>query len=61
MTPFAQRCGVHDAAREAAVQHALARIDSDGLQSVRVAWGDVHGLMRAKALTVPALRSAWAW
>jgi hypothetical protein len=25
---------------------------------VRVAWGDVHGLMRAKALTLPALRSA---
>ncbi|MEN9419059.1 MAG: hypothetical protein RI988_2679 [Pseudomonadota bacterium] len=58
MSTFAERCGVHDAAREAAVLRALQRIEAEGLQSVRVAWGDLHGQMRAKALTVPALRSA---
>jgi glutamine synthetase len=58
MTSFAQRCGIHDAAREAAVHEALRRIEAEGLESVRVAWGDVHGLMRAKALTVPALKRA---
>jgi len=58
MTPFAQRCGAHDASREAALHGALQRIESEGLDTVRVAWGDLHGLMRAKALTVPALRRA---
>ena len=58
MTSFAQRCGVHDAAREAAVEQALARIETQGLDLVRVAWADAHGLLRGKALTVPALRRA---
>ena len=60
MTTFAQRCGVHDAAREAAVEQVLRRIAEAGLHTVRVAWCDVHGLMRAKALTPPALRRALA-
>ena len=60
MSTFAHRCGVHDAAREAAVRQALQRIEAEGLESVRVAWGDVHGLMRAKALTPAALRRALA-
>ena len=60
MSTFARRCGVHDAAREAAAEQALRRIAEAGLHTVRVAWCDVHGLMRAKALTPAALRRALA-
>jgi glutamine synthetase len=60
MTSFAQRCGVHDAARAAAAEQVLRRVAEAGLHTVRVAWCDVHGLMRAKALTPAALRRALA-
>jgi glutamine synthetase len=60
MTAFAQRCGLHDAARTAAVQATLRRIEAEGLQRVRVAWADLHGVLRAKTLLPAALPAAFA-
>jgi glutamine synthetase len=58
MTSFAQRCGVHDAARAEAVERVLQRVQAEGLETVRVAWCDVHGLLRGKTLVASALRRA---
>ncbi len=37
MSHFAQRCGVHDAAREQAVVQAIAQMEASGLDRVRIA------------------------
>ena len=58
MTAFAERCGAHDAARAAAVAQALSRIEAAGLHTVRVAWCDLHGQLRAKAISAAAVRRA---
>lgn len=54
MTSFAERCGVHDAARELALQQALHHIDSAGLELVRIAWCDLHGTLRGKTVVASA-------
>lgn len=51
---FAQRCGVHDGAREAQVQAAVGRIEAGGVELVRVAWCDLHGFLRGKTLVAAA-------
>lgn len=51
---FAERCGVHDAAREAALQAAAARIEAEGLELVRFVWCDLHGVTRGKTLVARA-------
>ena len=51
---FAHRCGVHGAAREAAVLSAAQRIRDSGVDLVRLAWCDVHGALRGKTLTAAA-------
>lgn len=58
MSSFARRCGVHDEARAAAAEATLRRIEAAGLDLVRIAWCDLHGVTRGKTLTVPALRKA---
>ena len=47
---FADRCGVHDAARAAACDAVLERVAKEHVEQVRVAWADLHGSLRAKAL-----------
>ncbi|MBL0428787.1 glutamine synthetase family protein [Ramlibacter alkalitolerans] len=54
MTSFAQRCGVHDAAREEAVARVAQRIEAQGLELVRFAWCDLHGVLRGKTLVAAA-------
>lgn len=54
MSSFAQRCGVHDAGREQAVQHTSRLIEAAGLELVRFAWCDLHGVLRGKTLTSTA-------
>jgi len=54
MSSFAERCGVHDAARERAVQHTVDRIEAAGLELVRVAWCDLHGFIRGKTVVAAA-------
>lgn len=51
---FAQRCGVHDAAREAQVQAATGRIGAAGAELVRIGWCDLHGFLRGKTLVAAA-------
>ena len=51
---FAERCGVHDAAREHALQAAVQRIGAGGVELVRVGWCDLHGFLRGKAVVAAA-------
>ena len=54
MISFAERCGVHDAAREREVQQTVGRIAAAGLNMVRLAWCDMHGFLRGKAVVASA-------
>jgi glutamine synthetase len=58
LSPFAQRCGVHDAPREAACAQLLQQLQAQGVEQVRIGWCDLHGLLRGKTLMLPALPSA---
>ncbi len=50
---LAERCGAHGPARDAACAALLARLEAEGIEQVRVAWGDLHGAFRGKTLVVP--------
>ncbi|MCU0925662.1 MAG: glutamine synthetase family protein [Hydrogenophaga sp.] len=54
MTSFAHRCGIQDAAREAACQRTAKLIEASGVQRVRMGWCDVHGMLRGKTLMAHA-------
>jgi len=58
MSSFAVQCGVHDAARQAAQAEALRRIEAEGLELVRFAWCDLHGMLRGKTLVAAAAAQA---
>ncbi|MBI2768417.1 MAG: glutamine synthetase [Burkholderiales bacterium] len=58
MTSFAQRCGVHDAARQQALEHTEKLIAASGLELVRFAWCDLHGVTRGKTLVASAAGDA---
>ena len=50
MTSFAQHCGLHDDARQAALAHTAQCLDASGIELVRFAWCDLHGMLRGKTL-----------
>jgi glutamine synthetase len=54
MSHFAHRCGVHDAAREAACRQAAQLIEASGIERVRMGWCDLHGMLRGKTLMAHA-------
>jgi glutamine synthetase len=58
VSSFAQRCGIHDAAREQAVQRLGRLISAQGLELVRFAWCDQHGVLRGKTLVAAAAERA---
>lgn len=58
MSSFAERCGVHDAAREEALRHTAQLVAATGLELVRFAWCDVHGVTRGKTLVAAAAEQA---
>jgi glutamine synthetase len=58
MSSFAERCGLHDAAREQAWRRAAKLIDATGLELVRFAWCDLHGVTRGKTLVASAAANA---
>lgn len=58
MSAFAQRCGIHDAARELAVQRVADLLASERLELVRFAWCDLHGVLRGKTLVASACERA---
>ena len=58
MTSFAERCGLHDSAREQALQATLGAIREGGLELVRIVWCDLHGATRGKTLVASAVERA---
>ena len=56
MASFAQRCGIHDAARDTALNRAATL--ANGLELIRFAWCDVHGVTRGKTLVASAAAQA---
>jgi glutamine synthetase len=55
---FAERCGIHDAQREQASRQTARLIDATGLELVRFAWCDLHGVTRGKTLVASAAAQA---
>lgn len=60
MSSLAERCGVHDAARQAECSRLLDRVRDEGLRQLRVGWCDLHGMLRGKTLMPAALPAALA-
>ena len=58
MTGFAGQCGIDDAARRQAIEQTTRLIDSAGIERVRFAWCDLHGITRGKALMASAVGRA---
>ncbi|MET0312140.1 MAG: glutamine synthetase family protein [Burkholderiaceae bacterium] len=58
MTSFAERCGAGGADREAALRRADGLIGAGGLELVRFAWCDLHGITRGKTLVASAAAHA---
>ncbi|MDP3922157.1 MAG: glutamine synthetase family protein [Hydrogenophaga sp.] len=54
MNHLARRCGVHDAAREAACLQTAQLIEASGIQRVRLGWCDAHGMLRGNTLMAHA-------
>ena len=44
MKSFAEQCGIHDDAREAAAHHTARLIEASGLELVRIGWCGLHGV-----------------
>jgi glutamine synthetase len=58
VTSFAERCGLHDAAREQAVARVARQVEAQGLELVRFGWCDLHGVVRGKTLVASAVERA---
>lgn len=58
MTSFAQRCGLHDEVRQAALAQTARCMDASGMELVRFAWCDLHGMLRGKTLVAAAAAQA---
>ncbi len=58
MTSFAERCGVQDATRREAVGRVGRLVAASGLELVRFAWCDLHGVTRGKTLVAAAAERA---
>lgn len=56
---FIARHGLWSGERAAAASEILRRVEAEGFRLIRLAWVDSHGAVRAKAVTVPALRKAF--
>ena len=55
---FIARHGLWSDEQAGAASEILRRVEADGLRLIRLAWVDSHGAVRAKAVTLPALRKA---
>jgi len=55
MTSFAQRCGIQDLPRAAACEQVLQAIAEQRIERVRIAWCDLHGVLRGKTLMAHAV------
>ena len=50
LTSFAEQCGIHDEARQSALTRTAKLIEASGVELVRFAWCDLHGMLRGKTL-----------
>ena len=50
MTSFAQKCGLHNAARHSALERTATLIEATDVELVRFAWCDLHGMLRCKTI-----------
>lgn len=55
MSHFAAQCGIHSAQRQAALAHTARVIEASGVELVRFAWCDLHGVLRSKTLVASAV------
>ena len=55
---FAVRCGVHDTRRAMDADALLRRLRDEGIEQVRIAWCDLHGVLRGKTLMPHAVADA---
>jgi glutamine synthetase len=53
---FIDQHGLWDDAQREAAALVLDTIERQGLKRVRIAWGDQHGIVRGKTLTIPEFR-----
>ncbi len=58
VTRFAEACGIDSAARQTATEHLLRHVKKSGVERVRFAWCDQHGLLRGKTLMASAVERA---
>ena len=58
MTWRAAARGADEAARAAACEGVRLRVEAEGVDTVRVGWCDLHGVLRGKTLTAAALAGA---
>jgi glutamine synthetase len=58
MTTFAEACGIHDMPRASACEQVLQRIADERIERVRIAWCDLHGVLRGKTLMPHAVGDA---
>ena len=54
MSSFAENCGIHDADRQSALERTAKLIAASGVELVRFAWCDMHGMLRGKTLVAGA-------
>ena len=54
LTSYAEQCGVHDAARQSALHRTARLIEASGVELIRFAWCDLHGMLRGKTLVASA-------
>jgi len=54
MSRFAEQCGIHDAARQSHLERTAKLIQASGVELVRFAWCDLHGMLRGKTLVASA-------
>ncbi len=55
---FANLCGIHDGARQAALERTSRLIQASGVEQVRFSWCDLHGMLRGKTLVAATAAKA---
>jgi glutamine synthetase len=58
VTSFAERCGVQHSARLEACEYVLQQAQIKDLELIRIAWCDLHGVVRGKTIVLSDLQRA---
>lgn len=57
-THFIERHGLWTNDQKAAAADVLVRLEKEGIRNVRIGWGDQHGIVRGKTVTVEEFKSS---